>query len=45
LDGFFEGDRLQSQLEQIADAALDIDAPTTAVTGCENRLFALELYH
>src|SRR5260221_9681082 len=45
LGGFFEGDRLQPQLKQIADAALDIDAPTTAVTGCENRLFALELYH
>jgi threonine synthase len=45
LSGFFEGDRLQSQLKQIADAALDLDAPTTAVTGCENQLFALELYH
>lgn len=45
LDGFFEGDRLQSQLQQIAQAALDIDAPTTVVAGCENRLFALELYH
>ncbi|HWS64722.1 MAG TPA: threonine synthase [Steroidobacteraceae bacterium] len=45
LGGFFEGDRLQPQLKQIAEAALDIDAPTTAVTGCENRLFALELFH
>src|SRR5882724_1802116 len=45
LGGFFEGDRLQPQLKQIAEAALNIDAPTTAVTGCENRLFALELYH
>src|SRR6202022_2645487 len=45
LAGFFEGDRLQSQLPQIADAALDIDAPTTEVKGCEDRLFALELYH
>src|SRR5258708_24893738 len=45
LGDFFEGDRLQSRLPQIADAALDMDAPTTTVTGCENRLFALELYH
>jgi threonine synthase len=45
LGGFFEGDRLQPQLPQIADAALDMDAPTTAVRGCENRLFALELSH
>ena len=45
LDGFFEGDRLQPLLKQTADAALGIDAPTTAVRGCENRLFALELYH
>jgi threonine synthase len=45
LSGFFEGDRLQPQLKQIADAALDLDAPTTAVAGCEERLFALELYH
>ncbi|HWJ35783.1 MAG TPA: threonine synthase [Steroidobacteraceae bacterium] len=45
LSGFFDGDRLQPQLEQIADAALNIDAPTTPVTPCENRLFALELFH
>jgi threonine synthase len=45
LSGFFEGDRLQPQLEQIADAALNIDAPTTPVTACEDRLFALELFH
>jgi len=45
LGGFFEGDRLQPHLKEIAEAALDIDAPTTAVTGCENPLFALELYH
>jgi threonine synthase len=45
LSGFFQGDRLQSQLEQIADAALNIDAPTTPVTAAEDRLFALELFH
>jgi threonine synthase len=45
LDGFFAGDRLQPLLRQIADAALDLDAPTTAVTGSEHPLFALELFH
>jgi threonine synthase len=45
LNGFFEGDRLQPELEQITDAALDIDAPTTPVTPSEHRLFALELFH
>jgi threonine synthase len=45
LNGFFEGDRLQPELEQITDAALDIDAPTTPVTPSEDRLFALELFH
>jgi threonine synthase len=45
LIGFFEGDRLQAALGEIADAALDLAAPTTAVTGCPDPLFALELYH
>jgi threonine synthase len=45
LTGFFEGDRLQPALGEIADAALDLAAPTTAVTGCPDPLFALELYH
>ncbi len=45
LAGFFEGDRLQPALGEIADAALNFDAPTTPVTAAEDRLFALELYH
>ena len=45
LGGFFEGDRLQPVLGEIADAALDLAAPTTAVTACPDPLFALELYH
>ncbi|MEA3132429.1 MAG: threonine synthase, partial [Gammaproteobacteria bacterium] len=45
LSGFFEGDRLQSQLEQIADTALNFDAPTTPVIAAKDRLFALELFH
>jgi threonine synthase len=45
LAGFFEGDRLQPALGEIADAALDLDAPTTPVAGCADPLFALELYH
>ena len=45
LRGFFEGDRLEPQLGAIADAALDLDAPTTAVAGCPDPLFALELFH
>lgn len=45
LRGFFEGDALESQLGAIADAALDLDAPTTAVAGCSDPLFALELFH
>jgi threonine synthase len=44
LGGFFTGDRLEPQLGKIADAALDLAAPTTAV-GAHDRLFALELYH
>jgi threonine synthase len=45
LGGFFDGDPLQPALGAIADAALDLAAPTTAVTACPDPLFALELYH
>ncbi len=45
LDGFFAGDRLQPFLGQIADAALDFPAPTTAVPQCPDPLFVLELFH
>jgi threonine synthase len=45
LAGFFDGDRLQPALGEIAQAALDLNAPTTAVTGSADPLFALELYH
>ena len=45
LSGFFAGDRLQPMLGEIADAALDLPAPTTAVVGCPDPLFALELFH
>jgi threonine synthase len=36
---------LQPMLGEIADAALNFDAPTTPVTAAEDRLFALELFH
>ncbi len=45
LDGFFEGDRLRPMLGEIAEAALDFPAPTTAVTACPDPLFVLELFH
>jgi threonine synthase len=45
LAGFFAGDRLRPALGEIADAALDLPAPATAVAGCPHPLFALELYH
>ena len=45
LRGFFAGDALESSLGEIADAALDIDAPTTVVSDGPERLFALELFH
>ncbi len=45
LAGFFAGDRLQPVLGDIADAALDLAAPTTAVEACPDPLFALELFH
>jgi threonine synthase len=45
LEGFFEGDRLQPLLGEIADAALDFPAPTTTVPKCPDPLYVLELYH
>ena len=45
LGGFFEGDPLEPVLGEIADAALELAAPTTAIAAGEGRLFALELYH
>jgi threonine synthase len=45
LDGFFEGDPLRASLSAIVDAALDVSAPTTAVAGSTDPLFALELFH
>jgi threonine synthase len=45
LGGFFAGDRLQPALGDIADAALNLPAPTTAVEACPDPLFALELFH
>ncbi len=45
LAGFFRGDRLQAELAPIADAALDIPAPTTRVAACPDPLYALELFH
>src|SRR6202044_1991863 len=39
------GDRLRPLLGEIAQAALDLPAPTTAVTACPDPLFALELFH
>ncbi len=45
LRGFFEGDRLAGRLAEIADAALDLPAPTTPIEASEDPLFALELYH
>jgi threonine synthase len=45
LAGFFAGDRLQPLLGEIADAALDLPAPTTPVAACPDPLFALELHH
>jgi threonine synthase len=45
LGGFFDGDRLRPALGEIADAALNLPAPTTAVEACPDPLFALELFH
>ncbi|MFO1465128.1 MAG: threonine synthase [Steroidobacteraceae bacterium] len=45
LAGFFEQDRLAAHLPAIADAALDLPAPTTAVKDAGGKLFVLELFH
>ena len=45
LAGFFAADGLDSELGAIADAALQVAAPTTAVPGCADPLYALELFH
>ncbi|HTV97772.1 MAG TPA: threonine synthase [Steroidobacteraceae bacterium] len=45
LEGFFAGDPLQAKLGEIAEAALDFPAPTTAVDRCADPLFVLELFH
>jgi threonine synthase len=45
LEGFFAGDRLLPKLGEIAAAALDLPAPTTAVVGCKDPLYVLELFH
>jgi threonine synthase len=45
LAAFFEGDRLQPLLGEIAAAALQIPAPTTSIEACRDPLFVLELYH
>jgi threonine synthase len=45
LAAFFEGDRLQPRLGEIAAAALHIPAPTTSLEACRDPLFVLELYH
>jgi len=45
LGGFFAGDRLQPALGEIAEAAFDFAAPTTAVAACQEPLFTLELFH
>jgi threonine synthase len=45
LRGFFAGDRLEGRLGEIADAALNVPAPTTAIDASPDPLYALELYH
>jgi threonine synthase len=45
LRGFFEGDRLEPELGEIARAAFDFPAPTTRVERCQDPLFVLELFH
>jgi len=45
LAAFFAGDRLQPALGEIADAALNMAAPTSPVDACRDPLFVLELYH
>jgi threonine synthase len=45
LRGFFQGDRLEPKLADIARAAFDFPAPTTIVEKCQDPLFVLELFH
>jgi threonine synthase len=45
LHGFFQGDRLEPKLADIARAAFDFPASTTAVEKCQDPLFVLELFH
>jgi threonine synthase len=45
LSGFFAGDGLAPLLGEIADASLDLVAPTTRVAASSNPLFVLELFH
>jgi threonine synthase len=45
LSGFFAGDRLAPLLGSIADASLNIVAPTTPVSASRDPLFVLELFH
>ncbi len=45
LRGFFDGDALAPMLGEIADAALDLQAPTTPVPASADPLYVLELYH
>jgi threonine synthase len=45
LHAFFRGDRLEPKLAEIARAAFDLPAPTTAVEKCQDPLFVLELFH
>jgi threonine synthase len=45
LAGFFAADGLDAELGAIADAALQVAAPTTAIAGCADPLYALELFH
>jgi threonine synthase len=45
LSGFFAGDGLAPRLGEIADASLDLVAPTTRVAASSNPLFVLELFH
>jgi len=42
---FFAGDGLCNELAAIANAAMNIQAPTTPVAGAPDPLFVLELYH
>ena len=45
LQGFFEGDVLAPRLGEIADAALDLRAPSTPIPECADPLYVLELFH